>query len=250
MMKKLVILFIIPLLLVSSPSYAQEVSIDSYSYSDQLKAGDEYKWSVSASDFLQEEFFTDGSEVTLKVLQDLAGVTFDGNISESAISSYFDVTVDATAFDLNKIELNNLLVFPDSITLTNGTSIDPFEGLWINEISDVLDLTPTTDVTYTISKLGDMVEFQAEVKVVENSITATVKFNATVNSNTGIMQKYDVLLKLPFGEDQTVHMVLKTDSTSEDTETEASEDEPIPINPMWILPILILPLIRRKLRKN
>jgi hypothetical protein len=230
-----------------------DIDVSSYSYSADLKAGDQFAWTVTGASDLVAAYLPSGSAISLKVLKDLAGESFPGDINATAISEYFEVDFGGTFDYEDDLDLANMLVFPTEIVFNNGTKINPIKGYWVYGALAMFDFPEEDiDVSLSITESGDYVTFSSEVTVSENFIDSTSASNATINQKTGILKEFEFEVEV-FNTIQKLR-VTQTDgvNTSETSETSKSSEEStgddVPLNSLWLASLILIP-IARKIKK-
>jgi len=251
MLKKIVFSLMITLVVSVPFTSANEVpTVSSFSYSDQLKAGDVYHWQVSSSYVVQDPLFKDNSLISLTILADLQGVEFTGDLTSSELSNYFELDFGESTF-VSGEEAIHTVVFPTSITLANDTTINPMEAFWVEVLIDQVDTSDAT-ITASSSQSGDILTVEATVEYELEGANAVSKILARINTVLGITEEYNLDLDLPIIGDQELNVVrvieeetsTSDDGTLEDDDTDDSGA--LPINLMWILaPMLLIPVIRK-----
>ncbi|MHA2278613.1 MAG: hypothetical protein ACXAC2_22780, partial [Candidatus Kariarchaeaceae archaeon] len=115
MIKKILISFLLMMLLLSSQTQAQDIPVVStFSYSDDLKAGDTFEWEVTSTYAVQDPSFKHGSNIKVEVLQDLAGKEFTGDLSSTELTDYFSVDFGISSY-VSGDDVLHTVIFPTSV---------------------------------------------------------------------------------------------------------------------------------------
>lgn len=233
-------------LMLSSMSVQSEVglTVTSFSYSDDLKAGDIFIWDVESNfTLLYDEFFEDESVIKLEVLKDLAGASFTGDLASTELPDYFALQFGTTPFTTEADSIHTI-AFPDEVVLSNATTINPLQGLWIDLIVERFDFEDAT-VSATYTETGDNLEIMAEVEYKDGGLSASAEVTAVIDINLGITKDLHLLFDLPAFGLRSIDVVQRDISNTDPVE-ETTDDEALPISFIWFaIPIFVLPIIRK-----
>ena len=181
------------LLLNSSIGSAQQdlfESIQTISFSDNLKAGDTFEWDVlrarsydkpfnETNDYL---FFYENSHVTLTILQDLANMF---SSEEIYLSDFFNLTIDNEIIDVDYWEDYILfLVLPVEITFSNSDLNNDYNVMLVLTsilFDDLLSYNVTYD--FSVTRQGSLVMTFLNATI-DNQTTI---FNYTVDMTYGVV---------------------------------------------------------------
>lgn len=226
-------------------------TVSKFSYSDDLNAGDKFAWEVSSTYSLQDPLFKDGSVITLEVLKDLAGVEFSGDLESNELTNYFSLDFGNSAF-VSGEEAISVVVFPDSITLGNGTTLDPLKGFWVEVLIDQVDVSDGVVESTSVSQVGDILTVEATITYTIFGQPVESNILAKINTLLGITEEYNLDLKTSGGtQSLDVVRVEVTDDTATSTpvnnDTSEEDDESaLPLSLYWMLaPILMMPILKK-----
>lgn len=251
MIKKTAISLLVVLLLIAPATQAQDVpKVSKFSYSDDLKAGDKFAWEVSSTYSVQDPLLKDGSVIEMEVLQDLAGHDFSGDLESNELSDYFNLDFGESQF-VSGEEAIHIVVFPDSVTLDNGTTLNPLQGFWVDVLIDQVDIPDGVVSDVTVDQTGDFLTVGAKIKYTVQGFALESTILAKLNTKLGITEEYNLDLKTNLAT-QTLDVVRvevteeSSSTSSAKTDTSESDDAALPFNFAWmILPVLILPILRK-----
>lgn len=252
MIKKTLLSLLIALMLFAPATQAQDVpKVSKFSYSDDLKAGDKFAWEVHSTYAIQDPLFKDGSVITLEVLQDLAGHDFTGDLESNEITSYFDLDFGESAF-VSDEDAVYVVVFPDSVTLENGTTLNPLQGFWIDVLIDQVDVSDGVVSDISVSESGDILTVGATIKynVFNQALESTII--AKMNTKLGLTEEYNLDLKTSAGS-QSLDVVRvevtddpETSTPTDNNSSEEDDDAALPLSLYWMLaPMLMIPILKK-----
>ncbi|MHA2253582.1 MAG: hypothetical protein ACXAD7_24700 [Candidatus Kariarchaeaceae archaeon] len=254
-MRKIYLLLLSLSLLISTNGQETfSLQLTNFSYSDDLKAGDEFSWTVTGNQTFVDTYLPSDGPISLKVKKDLADVNYAGNIWMATTRAL--ILVECFEVDLGEsidpsIIIPNLLVFPVNTVLDNGTEINPTREYWVYRVLTLFDF-PEEEIegSVSISESGDDVTFTAEVTVSEDLVETTYSSNATINQKTGIMDEFEFEVEVlqsvdPTHQRQKMHITLTASSFDTESSLDETKGNDTPFNSFWPVSLLIVPIIRR-----
>ncbi len=245
MIKKFAVFALFAIMLGSISAQGEvQLTVTSFSYSDDLKQGDIFIWDVATNmTYQNDEFFEDGSVIKLEVLKDLAGVSFTGDLASTELPTYFALQFGTTPFTTEADSIHTI-AFPTEVVLSNDTTINPLQGLWVDLIVDRFEFDEAV-VSASYAETDDILTVMAEIEYKDGVFDASAEISATINTNLGITKDLHLLLDLPVIGLQSIDIVQRDISNTDPTDT-TDDEESLPINFLWFaIPIFILPLIRK-----
>ncbi|OLS20099.1 MAG: hypothetical protein HeimC2_39010 [Candidatus Heimdallarchaeota archaeon LC_2] len=246
MIKKFAIFILMALMLGSISAQGKtSMIVTSFSYSDDLKQGDVFIWDVTTNFIEAEAFFEDGSIIKLEVLQDLAGKTFSGDLASNELGDYFALQFGTSSFISDQDSIHTV-VFPDEVTLDNGTILNPLQGLWIDIIVGIFEFDEAdVRVIYEEDVAANMLTVNAEVNFRESGFDAYAEVNSTINTKLGVVKDLSLSVVVPALGAQSIEFVQR-DISNVTSDDDTTDDDAVPINFLWFaLPIFMIPLIKK-----